>query len=267
MTENLRLEFDGTSATGLTADDSDVASTYTASNPLIIGATQPYDQPKTGTIDGVAYDRYNWGVASESDMNQSNVDRWLSRSTKKDGVWTTETTPVQSAAASDPTRHQDLTGEDQKTGVYYNWYTATAGTGNWSISTGGVTADSSICPKGWYLPRYDNDANQSWMYLVRNVYHIISAHGDQSTLPDGNPSAIATLHGFPLSLPSSGSVNYQSGATNNQGTNGDFWSAGSASQLNARRLAFVGSVVNPDSGHRRLFGFSVRCIAKQPENQ
>ncbi len=35
-------------------------------------------------------------------------------------------------------------------GVYYNWYTATAGTG--TIDMGGSDAPNSICPKGWHLP-------------------------------------------------------------------------------------------------------------------
>lgn len=35
-------------------------------------------------------------------------------------------------------------------GCYYNWYTATAGTGLGSTTSGSV--ESSICPKGWKLP-------------------------------------------------------------------------------------------------------------------
>ena len=36
-------------------------------------------------------------------------------------------------------------------GSYYNWYTATAGTGN-SSTAADVEASGSICPKGWVLP-------------------------------------------------------------------------------------------------------------------
>ena len=250
MTENLRLEFDGTSVTGLTADDSDVASTYTASNPLIISATQPYNQASTN--------RYDWGVAAETDMNQSTVDRWLSRSTKVGSVWSTETTPVTSVS------NEDLTGEDQKAGVFYNWYTATAGTGDWTITSSGVTATSSVCPKGWYLPRYDEVG--SWAYLIRDTYHLVSTGGNQSTLPDGNVGAEAALHDFPFSIPYAGSIFWKTGATNNQATNGDYWSAGSGSisQLYARGFRLYTDTVALGPNVFRLYGFSIRCLAKQP---
>ena len=35
-------------------------------------------------------------------------------------------------------------------GNYYNWYSATAGTGTYSMTSGNATA--SICPAGWHLP-------------------------------------------------------------------------------------------------------------------
>ena len=37
-------------------------------------------------------------------------------------------------------------------GSYYNWYAATAGTGNAELATAGEEAGGSICPKGWVLP-------------------------------------------------------------------------------------------------------------------
>ncbi len=42
-------------------------------------------------------------------------------------------------------------------GVYYNWYTATAGSGNADVNdtSGKDIAESSICPKGWKLSAYE----------------------------------------------------------------------------------------------------------------
>ena len=253
MTENLRLEFDGTSATGLTASDSDIASTYTSSNPLVIGATQPYNQGSSNY--------YNWGIGTSGTLTQANTDKWLSRSTKKNGEWATETNPIKPGASS-----ANLTGEDQKTGVFYNWYTATAGTGNWNITTGGITASSSVCPAGWQLPRYSavNSTSTlaptgSWMNLIRDTYHIIATQGDQGS----GSTANAKLHAFPFSLPYFGYVDYVSGDIVNYGSGGwMFWSAGSTSQTGARGLDFYGTYVWPEGGGNRLNGFSIRCVAK-----
>ena len=245
MTENLRLEL--TANQVLSPEDTDVTVSTT------VGAsTQPYNQPSDN--------RYDWGVASTSDFNRSTVDRWLSRSTKKNGVWATETTPTQSGV---PTTN--LTGEDQKLGVYYNWYTATAGTGNYDITTGGITAQSSVCPAGWQLPRYSavNGTSTlapsgSWESLIRDTYRIITTQGDQGT----GSTANAKLHAFPLSLPYSGNVDWESGGTESQGEYGAFWSAGSTSQTNARYLLFYGTYVWPEGRDNRLDGVPVRCIAK-----
>ena len=38
----------------------------------------------------------------------------------------------------------------QYSGNYYNWYTATAGTGTYAMVS--ENAPSSVCPKGWKLP-------------------------------------------------------------------------------------------------------------------
>lgn len=245
MTENLRLELEQNQVLSPSTSDVAVDTTVTL-------ATQPYNQASTN--------RYNWGVASTSDFSEATVDRWLSRSTKKNGEWTRETNPVQSGAPA-----TDQTGENQKTGVFYNWYTATAGTGTYSITTGGVTASSSICPAGWQLPRYSNvdgtsnlAPSGSWENLIRDTYKIITTQGDQGSSSTAN----ATLHGFPFSLPYSGYVNWQSGAIVQQGARGYSSSAGSASQTYARTIIFYGTGVWPEDTGRRLSGFSVRCVAK-----
>ena len=248
MTEYLRKEL----AQGevLTPATSDVTS-----NVTVGAATQPYDQASTN--------RYDWGAAATTDFSEATVDRWLSRSTKKDGVWTTETTPIQDVSED---KKQDHTGEDQKTGVYYNWYTATAGTGTWSITTAGTQATDSVCPAGWQLPRYSavngtstTAPNKSWMYLIRDIYQVISTQGDQGSSSTAN----AKLHAFPFSLPYSGNVDWQSGGTESQGATGAFWSAGATSQTSARYLSFSGTRVWPEgSSGIRLYGFSVRCVAK-----
>ncbi|MBQ3271216.1 hypothetical protein IJH10_01265 [Candidatus Saccharibacteria bacterium] len=43
-----------------------------------------------------------------------------------------------------------IDGDTQKIGVYYNWYTSTAGTG--IIESGTTLPSVSICPKNWQMP-------------------------------------------------------------------------------------------------------------------
>ena len=252
MTENLRLE--------LTANQVLSPSTSDVTVDTKVGmTTQPYNQASTN--------RYNWGVAdtSSTDYNRNSVDRWLSRSTKVSGEWTRETNPVQSVSAD---RKQDLTGENQRTGVFYNWFTATAGTGNWDISTSGVTATSSICPKGWQLPRHSAvngtstlAPNGSWMHLIRDAYGVIGiSQGDQG---DGGVAPNKT-HAFPLSLPFFGNVGWRSGSIEAQGLLGAWWSADSTSQNHAHNLYIYSAAgVWPENGDNRLYGFAVRCVARR----
>ena len=53
-------------------------------------------------------------------------------------------------------------------GNYYNWYSATAGTGTSSITANNTSVNSSICPAGWVLPRGgdpDNALNSDYYKL------------------------------------------------------------------------------------------------------
>ncbi|MBQ3271288.1 hypothetical protein IJH10_01640 [Candidatus Saccharibacteria bacterium] len=68
---------------------------------------------------------------------------------------------------------------------------------------------------------------------------------------------------FPFSLPYSGNVNRESGATVNQATNGNFWSAAPSSTTNSRNLNFNGTNVWPENDNYRTNGFSVRCVARR----
>ncbi|MBR3169604.1 hypothetical protein IKF23_04220, partial [Candidatus Saccharibacteria bacterium] len=51
-------------------------------------------------------------------------------------------------------------------GCYYNWYTATAGSGNSSIAINNANVDYSICPKGWRLPTGGSSATTDLKTLV-----------------------------------------------------------------------------------------------------
>ncbi len=65
-----------------------------------------------------------------------------------------------------------------------------------------------------------------------------------------------------LKVPASGYRNNSSGALNNVGSNGYYWSSSpnSSSSNNAGNLNFNTSNVNPLNNNNRANGFSVRCV-------
>ena len=92
---------------------------------------------------------------------------------------------------------------------------------------------------------------------------MLLSQGNQSTEPEGNTGANDTLHAFPFSLPYSGRVTRESGATAYQATRGYFWSAAPSSATNSRGLGFYGTIVWPEHTEYRTSGFSVRCVARR----
>jgi len=237
MTDNLALNWD--SSRTFTSGDTNTTSSVTVNvNTQALSATG-------GDVDGTT-DQTNWKEPSAG----GNWNRWLSRSTNN---------AQENSYSAEAVR----TGENQYLGTYYNWYTATLGTGLDGDPSTEIGTDSTadICPKGWQLPRYTGSG--SWMTLIRDTYHVISTQGDQSTVSGGNTAANNTLHGFPFSLPYSGDVGRGSGSTVSRGTYGNFWSAAPSSSTNSRHLGFNGTAVWPEGSYYRTNGFSVRCVAQQ----
>ncbi len=65
-------------------------------------------------------------------------------------------------------------------------------------------------------------------------------------------------------IPAAGNRNNSSGALNNQGSNGNYWSS-SITGTNAYNLNFNSTAVNPANNNNRANGFSVRCIQHSPK--
>ena len=123
---------------------------------------------------------------------------------------------------------------DTTYGGYYNFYTATAGWGTTSVSSGNST--KSICPKGWRLPSVDE-------YQTLNSYY---------------PSAEAML-GEP-SFDLSGFVD--NGMPTHQDTSGYYVTSSAFSAYGLYRMDISSSSVYPEGNSSKVYGFSVRCIAK-----
>ncbi len=125
---------------------------------------------------------------------------------------------------------------DNTYGGYYNFYTATAGTGGTSLRSG--NAPSSVCPKGWRLPTGGSSGEFKTLY--------------------NNYNSAALMMGVPnFTLP--GYVDY--GSTYDQGSNGDFWSSTVGDSRSAYVLRLASSNVVPDYSGDKQYGRSVRCVA------
>lgn len=126
---------------------------------------------------------------------------------------------------------------DSTYGGYYNFYTATAGWGTSSVSSG--TSPRSICPKGWGLPTPDE---------FQTLYDEYNSLAKMMADP-----------GFVYS----GEV--ENGAISGQGSYGKYWSVQTYKPLMANNL-YINSGSNPvypSSGNSKAKGFTIRCVARQ----
>ena len=123
-------------------------------------------------------------------------------------------------------------------GGFYNWYTATAGTGTQVMYSENTSV--SICPRGWRLPT--GGYNDGEFKVLNSRYNSYS---------DLMANARFTI---------SGSVHNSSRGY--QGLSGYYWSSTRASGGYASRLFLDASNVYPEGNNDKRIGFSVRCIAR-----
>ena len=167
-------------------------------------------------------------------------------------------------------------GSNYYVGCYYNWYTATAGAGgNEQVtpvggSVGYVDINSSICPKGWYLPsgggvplsgstsdRLDSDFN-----ILYNNYPSSAQMGNNATCTASGQDGCDNVSG--TNMPSfllSG--DYDVSGAGNLGSAGFYWSRSAYFKGMAYNLAINSSAVYVQSYHRKYTAMSVRCLAYQ----
>ena len=161
------------------------------------------------------------------------------------GSFTIPSSSISGFGPSDQYKPKAYYANDSNNGAYYNWYAATAGSGDSSLTSG--DASNSICPKGWKLP--PNSGNGSYTLLASAAGITSSAAGSEK------------ISSAPYSFPYAGSVGYS--ALGNVGSIGDYWSrtANTSNQQNAHILFFGQTNVNPTANYNRYIGYSVRCVA------
>ena len=130
-------------------------------------------------------------------------------------------------------------------GCYYNWYTATAGSGSTGVASGSV--DSSICPAGWTLP---TQSQFSTLYSNYNSAALMLVDSPTTT----KENTAGKIPGFLLS------GLYSTGGADGLGSYGYYWSRAAGSAQSAYGLYLNSSSVNPAVNYGKYDGFSVRCI-------
>ena len=177
----------------------------------------------------------------------------------------TETT-LSSAWDSDPEDYKTVRSYyDSSTyntnGVYYTHTAATAGT-TASMDNNGDEATGSICPKGWRLPKSNknvsNTMNNEFYALVKQYEGSYSWIGDNEWGYYYNSS---NMRSAPLNFVLSGYRGYISKV----GSNGAWWSSTVSSSDNAYFMHMYPSLVYPRFNNHRYGGFSVRCLAREPQ--
>ena len=149
------------------------------------------------------------------------------------------TIPASSLSGFDPGIYNTSNAYVDSDGGFYNWYTATAGTGTQALSAQGQNTTVSICPKGWRLPTGGNGGE----------FNILDNSYDSSF-----------LRSIPVNLTLSGNVAISS--RGGQGSYGEYWSSTIYSSGDAYDLSLNASNAGSAKHYDKINGFSVRCIAR-----
>ncbi len=134
-------------------------------------------------------------------------------------------------------------------GVYYNWYTATAGNGTFAtMEQSGPNHDGvlsgDICPANWHLPTGGSNGEYDVLNRVIN---------NSSTTSD------VVWRAYPNNFVWSG--DYNNTIRNSSYSNGRMWTATTKDNDNAYRLGYAVGVMQASSrAYEKWDGFAVRCV-------
>ena len=160
-------------------------------------------------------------------------------------------------------------------GNYYQWNTATAGTGGTQITANKdnpVNASNSICPKNWRLPTSQMSTYSLDSKYGPTFYKLLKLYGydffdtpvatDEIRTPAISPDQEYNLALAPFYYTRSGIIQPQAGAFHRLGFNANAWSASAATIL---AHAFGAGMNSNDlyiGATDRYLGYVVRCIVR-----
>ena len=223
MSQNLELMLDSTKALTNENTDLNTKTSWTPQNStLTVMPTSSTWARGDGDSTAVAYSYYP--IAS---------DRYYQGGTVK------SSTPTASGAEYDW----------EKTGVYYNWNAANAGSGTQYVDT--ATLNDSICPKGWKIPRTTGD-NKSWTNLITTKYGMAS-----------NQQNAAALIRSPFNLIRNGYYHRWTQVMSDQGAAGYLWSPSSQNNYRAYHISYSSSSgFDLNTFGYKGGGMPIRCVAR-----
>ena len=223
MIENLRL------------DDSAILSSSNTHNPAL-PLTNIYDSNTTSNhlspTSSIAYDATTAPEGWCNDGSSACIDQSRLR--------TDNTTLFSNNTLS--TQTQNI----YSYGNYYDWYSATAGKGNYNTTSSNV--DGDICPLGWRLPTGGNNGELKILNTAIN---------------GGSTNADTGLRVYPANFVYAGLVSGY--ALSDRSSSGHYWSSTASSpsyKQNSLILYFRSSYTYAGTTDGSKFrGYSVRCIA------
>ncbi|MBQ6409886.1 hypothetical protein IJI18_01360, partial [Candidatus Saccharibacteria bacterium] len=147
-------------------------------------------------------------------------------------------------------------------GCYYNWYTATAGSGTASVTTDGTSVNYDICPSHWILPTGGTNGGQFRTLAVAYGYGVDTSATVAKAMLVNPTSATENTNGeFAPGFLLSGSYLNSTSYTNV----GVYWSRTAAATADASgygyRMDIYSSTIDFSRGWK-YEGYAVRCLAK-----
>ena len=172
--------------------------------------------------------------------SDSDVSGYFTLTASNSGTWCTE------SSAECYNQSLILDSGDASYGTYYNWYSATAGTGVYGTSS---SADSSVCPKGWHLPS-NNEHEVLYNAYDPSIYGGTSYYYNMVTDPSGPTLVLAGRH--------------HGSSTDYKDYRGFYWSSGWYGSIYATYMIAnkTDDYIGPIFGSARIYGQSVRCLAQ-----
>ncbi len=249
--------------------DAQVAGTYTGKVKYILfqpHSHNPYTlQSASGWADSVEMGQTITAI-DERDGNSYMVRKladgnlWMVENLRLGGDQPISLSPADSDVANEFILPAIGTGEpdsydearvdvDSQWGGYYNWYTATAGTGTTAIAVDGTNASSSICPKGWRLPTGGTDGE---FHTLAAAYGGTDSAASEALHNNSGPNFVYSGYYY-------GSKNVSYG----QGSYGSYWSSTAYNFINAYDLDFNNEGINATGSSGSSSRRSVRCVLRE----
>lgn len=234
MTENLRL--DNSITNEIITSEFTTENTNDPSLPLTNNYVEQTKSNRLSVSSSNWCNNENAGCGDQSIINVDNVAK-------------TTISPVFDQDFTSNSHNSDFDVSIVPYGIYYNWYSATAGNGRYEIG-GAVTISGDICPVGWNLPIGSlAEKNGSFTYLNQRMSGSTSVIGSND------------WRSFPNNFVYSGRWGGSSASAYERGQCGYYWSSTTGGPSgNTYDLELSNDRVSSGSIRDREGGLSVRCV-------